>query len=57
VDTSYTKFGLDPKIDDNQYNRIVPPSGLLYVGWTEPGEWFNLTVNVADTGDYSLDLL
>ena len=57
VDTSYTKFGLDPKIDDNQYNKVVPPSGLLYVGWTEPGEWFNLTVDVAGTGDYSFDLL
>ena len=57
VDTSYTKFGIDPKIDDNPYNKVVPPSGLLYVGWTEPGEWFNLTVDVADTGDYSVDLL
>jgi len=57
VDTSYTKFGLDPKIDDNPYNKVVPPAGLLYAGWTEPGEWFNLTVDVADTGDYSVDLL
>lgn len=56
VDTSYTKFGLDPKIDDNAFNKIIPPSGLLYVGWTEPGEWFNLTVDVAATGDYSVDL-
>jgi len=47
VDTSYTKFGLDPKIDDNPYNKVVPPADLLYVGWTEPGEWFNLTVDVA----------
>lgn len=57
VDTSYTKFGLDPKIDDNPYNKVVPPAGLLYVGWTEPGEWFNLTVDVADTAEYSVDLL
>ena len=57
VDTSYTKFGLDPKIDDNPYNKVVPPAGLLYVGWTEPGEWFNVTVDVADTAEYSIDLL
>ena len=57
VDTSYTKFGLDPKIDDNPYDRVVPPAGLLYVGWTVPGEWFNVTVQVAEAGDYSADLL
>lgn len=57
VDTSYTKFGLDPKIDDNPYDKVVPPAGLLYVGWTVPGEWFNMTVDVALTGDYSVDLL
>jgi len=57
VDTSYTKFGLTPKIDDNEYNKVTPPAGLLYVGWTEPGEWFNLTVDVAETGDYAADLL
>ena len=57
VDTSYTKFGLDPKIDDNPYDKVVPPAGLLYVGWTEPGEWFNITVNVAEAGEYTADLL
>lgn len=57
VDTSYTKFGLDPKIDDNPFNKVAPPAGLLYVGWTVPGEWFNLTVDVAATRDYSVDLL
>ena len=57
VDTSYTKFGLDPKIDDNPYDRVVPPADLLYVGWTVPGEWFNVTVQVAEAGDYSADLL
>jgi len=51
------KFGLDPKIDDNPYNKVVPPADLLYVGWTEPGEWFNLTVDVAHAGEYSADLL
>lgn len=57
VDTSYTKFGLDPKIDDNPYDKVTPPAGLLYVGWTVPGEWFNITVDVAETGEYSADLL
>jgi hypothetical protein len=35
----------------------VPPSDLLYVGWTVPGEWFNVTVQVAEAGEYSADLL
>lgn len=57
VDTSYTKFGHEPKIDDNPYNKVVPPENLLYVGWTEPGEWFNITVQVAKAGEYTADLL
>jgi hypothetical protein len=57
LDTSYTKFGLDPKIDDNPYDKAAPPAGLLYIGWTEPGEWFNLTVDVSDAGLYSASLL
>jgi len=57
VDTSYTKFALDPKIDDNPYNKVVPPPGLLYVGWTVPGEWFNITVDAAQDSDYTADLL
>lgn len=57
VDTSYTKFNLDPKIDDNPYDKVVPPANLLYVGWTVPGEWFNMTVQVAEAGDYVADLL
>ena len=27
------------------------------MGWTEPGEWFNITVNVAHAGVYVGDLL
>ncbi len=57
VDTSYTKFNLNPQIDDNPYEKVKPPANLLYVGWTEPGEWFNLTVDVASAGEYSADLL
>jgi hypothetical protein len=57
VDTSYTKFHLDPPIDDNPYEKVQPPADLLYVGWTEPNEWFNVTVDVAQAGDYVADLL
>jgi hypothetical protein len=57
VDTSYTKFKLDPPIDDNAFDKVVPPANLLYVGWTQPGEWFNVTVSVAESGEYTADLL
>lgn len=57
VDISFTKFRLTPRIDDNLYNKITPEPNLLYVGWTEPGEWFNLTVDAAEAGDYAADLL
>lgn len=55
VDTSYTKFY--DSIDNSPYDRVQPPEKMLYVGWTEPGEWFNLTVDVAETGVYTFDLL
>ena len=57
VDTSYTKFNLNPQIDDNPFEQVKPPADLLYVGWTEPGEWFNMTVQVAQAGEYTADLL
>jgi hypothetical protein len=59
VDTSYTKSHLpfDPQIDDNPYDLVQPPANMLYVGWTVPGEWFNLTVDVARAGTYTADLL
>lgn len=55
VDTSYTKF--HDQIDNNPYNLVDPPQNQMYVGWTEPGEWFNLTVQVARTDVYTADLL
>jgi hypothetical protein len=55
VDTSYTKF--HGAIDNNPYDLVQPPENQLYVGWTEPGEWFNLTVEVEHAGVYSIDLL
>jgi hypothetical protein len=45
VDISYTKF--HDQIDNSPHNVVVPPENQLYVGWTEPGEWFNITVQVA----------
>jgi hypothetical protein len=55
VDTSYTKYSINA--DNSPYNRVTPPDKLLYVGWTEPGEWFNLTVDVAAAGTYTADIL
>ena len=36
---------------------VQPPHDMLYVGCTEAGEWLNMTVNVADAGTYTVDLL
>jgi hypothetical protein len=55
VDISYTKFR--DQTDNNPYNRVAPEPDQLYVGWTEPGEWINLTVNVQTEGDYSLNIM
>lgn len=55
VDISYTKF--HDQIDNSPYNIVQPPANQLYVGWTEPGEWFNITVEVAHAGTYNADLL
>ncbi|MGC1651015.1 MAG: hypothetical protein WA741_34750 [Candidatus Sulfotelmatobacter sp.] len=55
VDISYTKF--HDQIDDSPYDLVVPPENQLYVGWTEPGEWFNITVQVGRAGVYTADLL
>jgi hypothetical protein len=58
VDTSFVKFDRKPdQVDDNPYDRALPPRDMLYVGWTEPGEWFNITVNAAKTGTYTADFL
>lgn len=55
VDISYTKF--HDQIDNSPYSVILPPENQLYVGWTVPGEWFNITVQVAHAGLYRADLL
>lgn len=55
VDISYTKF--HDQIDNSPYDLVVPPENQLYVGWTAPGEWFNITVQVDRAGVYTADLL
>jgi hypothetical protein len=60
VDISYTKFRTiagKEAIDNSPYNLVTPPADQLYVGWTEPGEWFHVTVDVASAGTYTADLL
>ncbi len=49
VDISYTKKAWDKTVDgqDETY-------GELYVGWTAPGEWIKYTVDVKQTGVYTV---
>lgn len=54
VDISYTKTN---GTDDNPYNDVLPEMNQLYVGWTVPGEWIKYTVNVRETGTYSIGLM
>jgi hypothetical protein len=54
VDISYTKSN---GIDDNPFNFVAPVLGQLYVGWTNPGEWINYTVDVKQNGNYKVGLL
>jgi hypothetical protein len=53
VDISYTKTG---GIDDTMYNMIKPEMNQLYVGWTQPGEWINYTIDVTQSGSYQVGL-
>jgi len=54
VDISYTK---DRNIDNTIYNIVSPAMNQLYVGWTKPDEWINYTVDVKQTGSYSVGLI
>jgi hypothetical protein len=54
VDISYTKTH---DIDNNAYNKVMPDSNQLYVGWTEPGEWIKYTIDVKETGRYRISLM
>ena len=57
IGISYTKFHHETPIDDTPFDLVQPPENQLYVGWTQPGEWFNLTVKVKHAGVYAIDLL
>jgi len=57
VSTSYTKFHRTTPIDDNPYDLVLPPENQLYIGWTTPGEWFNMTMAIERAGVYTVDLL
>jgi hypothetical protein len=54
VDISYTKPN---GVDDNPYNFVNPEMHQLYVGWTNPGEWLNYTVEVKHKGKYQIGLM
>ncbi len=54
VDISYTKAR---DIDNNTFNKVEPQMDQLYVGWTEPGEWINYTVNVNKSGEYLVEIM
>jgi hypothetical protein len=56
VDISYTKFR-EPLIDNSPFNLVNPEPDQLYVGWTAPGEWTKYTVDVKQSGKYSVGLM
>jgi hypothetical protein len=53
VDISYTKND----IDNSEFNLVQPPMNVLYIGWTEPGEWTKYTVMVQKTGRYRVGMM
>ena len=55
VDTSYVKYFDD--IDLHRFNLFQPEKDMLYVGWTEPGEWLKYTVIVKMSCLYRVELL
>jgi hypothetical protein len=54
VDISYTKKN---GIDSTEFNLVERTMGELYVGWTEPGEWINYSVEVKKSGAYVIGLM
>jgi endoglucanase len=53
VDLSYTKDGWD----NSEFNRVPQQLERLYLGWTAPGEWARYTVDIAQSGRYSLGVM
>jgi len=54
VDISFTK---SKNIDTNPFNKVEPELNQLYVGWTQPDEWINYSVNVKKAGTYQISLM
>ncbi|QNA45961.1 carbohydrate-binding protein [Lacibacter sediminis] len=54
VDISYTKAR---DIDNSPYNLVEPLIGELYAGWTKPGEWINYSINVTESGTYTIGIM
>ncbi|TJZ97511.1 carbohydrate-binding protein [Actinacidiphila oryziradicis] len=54
VGISYTKGN---GIDDHRFNTVQPDLGVLYVGWTAPGNWLRYTVDVTGPGPFTATLL
>lgn len=54
VDISYTKTD---SIDDTLYTKVPIKMKQLYVGWTQPTEWINYTVEVKKSGTYKIGVL
>ncbi|MEJ7647067.1 MAG: carbohydrate-binding protein [Chryseolinea sp.] len=54
VDISFTK---PAPIDIHPFNQVAPVLDQLYVGWTEPGEWINYSIDVRHSGNYTISLM
>ncbi|OIV44020.1 delta endotoxin C-terminal domain-containing protein [Flavobacterium johnsoniae] len=54
VDISYTKTD---SIDDTPYTKVPIKMNQLYVGWTQPLEWINYTIEVKKSGIYKIGVL
>lgn len=54
ADISYSKDG---DIDNNPFNKVPRSIGQLYLGWTQPTEWVNYSVQVNKTGTYKIGAL
>ncbi len=53
VSTSYTKDFADLW----EGEAVKPALGMFYIGWTDPGNWYNITINATEAGTYTIDLL
>lgn len=54
VDISYTKGN---NIDNNPFNKTMPAMDQLYVGWTNPGEWINYSIDAKTSGLYTIAVM